>query len=199
MWKQVPGHPRYEVSDTGRARRGTKEVGLKVANTGYRRIWMDGKEYALHRVILETFVGPAPKGALGRHLNDVRTDNRLENLAWGTQKENMADMERNSGHYLSRRSTCKRGHELTPDPNVDGRRYCPECKRTWGHRTGRHKEGYIHARKLTQADVDSMRAEYRQGVRGEYSRLGRKYGISSTQAGNILKGKQWKGNSAPGG
>lgn len=160
---------------------------------------MDGKEYALHRVILETFVGPAPEGAVTRHLNDVRTDNRLENLAWGTQQENMDDMKNNKGHYLSRRSTCKRGHPLEQDPYVKGRRYCPECKRTWRHRTGRSKEGFVYARKLTQEKVDSMRSEYRQGVRGEYARLGRKYGVSGTQVGNILRGEQWKGGGKAGG
>lgn len=45
----------------------------------------------VHNLILEAFVGPRPSGMYGRHLNDIKTDNRLENLAWGTPKQNSAD------------------------------------------------------------------------------------------------------------
>ena len=45
----------------------------------------------VHQLILETFVGPKPKGGVGRHLNDNPLDNRLVNLAWGTRKENSDD------------------------------------------------------------------------------------------------------------
>ncbi len=52
----------------------------------------------IHILVLEAFVGPRPmingRKAEGRHLNDVRTDNRLENLAWGTHQDNVDDRER---------------------------------------------------------------------------------------------------------
>jgi hypothetical protein len=41
--------------------------------------------------IIETFVGPAPPGMECRHENGDRTDNRLENLLWGTRTDNMLD------------------------------------------------------------------------------------------------------------
>lgn len=40
--------------------------------------------------------------------------------------------------------------------------------------------------KLSVDDVAAMRAEFVEGRRGEYARLGRKYGVSSTQARNII-------------
>lgn len=151
---------------------------------------MDGKEYMLHRVVLETFVGPPPPGSYGRHLNDDRSDNRLENLAWGTPQDNVNDMLRNRGHYKWTQETCKRGHPLEPNPWAEGTRYCPVCKADWRNRTGRTRKGYNPNRKLTDEQVRQMRAEYVEGRRGEFARLGRAYGISSVQARNIALGLQ---------
>lgn len=45
----------------------------------------------VHQLVLEAFVGLCPDGMECRHLNGVRDDNRLENLCWGTRKENQND------------------------------------------------------------------------------------------------------------
>ena len=50
---------------------------------------------SVHRIVYETFVGEIEEGKLIRHLNDDPTDNRVENLAQGTQKENMEDALKN--------------------------------------------------------------------------------------------------------
>jgi hypothetical protein len=50
----------------------------------------------IHILLMRAFVGPPPEGMPEvRHLNDVRTDFRLENLAYGTHKQNYADAMRN--------------------------------------------------------------------------------------------------------
>lgn len=65
---------------------------------GYYRVNVrDGstpaKKYAIpvHKLILEAFVGARPPGYVCRHLNGNAFDNRLENLCWGTPKENAQD------------------------------------------------------------------------------------------------------------
>jgi transcriptional regulator with XRE-family HTH domain len=49
------------------------------------------KKHKVHRLILETFVGPCPPGMECRHLDGNPQNNRLDNLCWGTPKENQAD------------------------------------------------------------------------------------------------------------
>lgn len=49
----------------------------------------------IHTLVLLSFIGPCPEGMECRHLNDNKADNRLENLAWGTRQENIADRLRN--------------------------------------------------------------------------------------------------------
>lgn len=59
--------------------------------TGFYR---DGKMQIrrIHVLVLTTFAGPRPfPKAVSRHLNGNSTDNRIENLTWGTQKENIQD------------------------------------------------------------------------------------------------------------
>lgn len=108
-WRPVDGFPGYEISDFGRvkslARRNLqgamrRERILKPdANwAGYHlvRLALDGVKHArlVHRLVLMAFKGECPEGYQARHLNGVRSDNRKDNLEWGTQEENRADQKR---------------------------------------------------------------------------------------------------------
>lgn len=83
-------------------------------------------------LVLESFVGPRPDGKVIRHLNDVSSDARLDNLRWGTMSENRYDSVRNGRHFQANLTHCKRGHELVA-PNLratalrQGRRGCLVC------------------------------------------------------------------------
>lgn len=111
-WRDVVGFPGYQVSDQGRVRSRHKlgrggGLGsvwrlLKIrVNKQNRRhqvmLCRDGKKFYPYvaKLVLEAFVGPCPEGQEVRHLNDIRTDDRRENLAWGTRLQNMADRKRN--------------------------------------------------------------------------------------------------------
>lgn len=62
-----------------------------VLNEGRFQITYKGKNYRIHRMVCEAFAGAAPfPGAVVMHLDENAENNRAENLAWGTQKENMA-------------------------------------------------------------------------------------------------------------
>jgi len=47
------------------------------------------KKYMVHRLVLQSFVGPCPVGHEGAHLNGIPNDNFISNLRWVTKKENM--------------------------------------------------------------------------------------------------------------
>ena len=70
---------------------GTKCRASKTARHEYMNIY--NKFYGnmkVHRLVCEAFHGEAPDGKnIVLHLNEDATDNRAENLRWGTQKENL--------------------------------------------------------------------------------------------------------------
>lgn len=45
----------------------------------------------VHHLLLETFKSKRPEGMEARHINGIKTDISLENLAWGTPQENADD------------------------------------------------------------------------------------------------------------
>ena len=122
-WKQVPGFPKYEVSSTGLVRRQGRLLKGESKN-GYRAVTLSDSgcvTRSVHRVVLEAFEGPCPEGMQCRHLNDIRTDNRLRNLRWATPTENGADARANGGHRP------RASNRLTPEAvrsiRKDGRHY----------------------------------------------------------------------------
>lgn len=57
----------------------------------FRRAGGKRKTVRIHRLVLERLVGPCPAGCEARHINGNPQDNRIDNLAWSTHKENCAD------------------------------------------------------------------------------------------------------------
>lgn len=59
----------------------------------------------IHRLVLETFVGSCPKGMQCRHLDGNKFNNKLDNLCWGTPKENASDRTRHGNTRKKERHT----------------------------------------------------------------------------------------------
>jgi len=93
----------YEVSDHGRMRSLTRRfcIGRMLVSrknpAGYKyNVLSDARKKfrttrTVHRMVLEAFVGPRPKGMQARHLDGTRDNNHIDNLCWGTKSENMMD------------------------------------------------------------------------------------------------------------
>jgi hypothetical protein len=56
---------------------------------GYRTTTLKGKNYLLHRLIAECFIPNPDNKPTVDHINRNPSDNRIENLRWATQKEQM--------------------------------------------------------------------------------------------------------------
>ena len=50
----------------------------------------------IHTVVMQSFMGFPDEGLVICHYNDIKTDNRLENLRYDTQDANHKDRVRNS-------------------------------------------------------------------------------------------------------
>lgn len=126
----------YEVSDFGRVRNSQSGFILKPirSSTGHMRVTLYNPtaQLSIHVMVLSAFVGPPPVGAQCRHLNDVKDDNRLINLKWGSASENRTDQVVNGVDPRSKQTRCNRDHPLT-NGNLRincGTRRCRSCSAT---------------------------------------------------------------------
>lgn len=84
----------------------------KTMPKGYLLVNLCGKMFTVHRLVLETFVGPRPAGMEARHKNGIPSDNRLCNLAWGTRTENYEDRVAFGTHVRGEKNPCAKLNEI---------------------------------------------------------------------------------------
>jgi hypothetical protein len=133
VWKAIPDFPGYEVSSLGRIRTFWKRVGRGKGNgrgaisiiadfpqrimktnpdkyDGYLNVVLrqgdKGITKTVHRLVLETFVGPCPEGYEARHLDNTPGNPDLTNLCWGTKSENHMDRIGNGTYMIGEKNPC---------------------------------------------------------------------------------------------
>jgi len=114
IWRQIPGYPRYCVSDDGRVKssdmsvnargggiaiRKGRELHLVKKANGYWAVTLTAdngrRQFMVHRLVAEVFHGGPPhQGAHVLHGDGDKDNNSAANLRWGTPADNHADTEK---------------------------------------------------------------------------------------------------------
>ena len=117
-WRDIKGYEgKYQVSNLGRVKGLERTVNtwnayktlyervLKtyMAYNGYLKVVLQGKTKLIHRLVAEAFIPNPENKPQVNHKNEVKQDNRVENLEWVTAKENV-----NYGTSLRRRAATQR-------------------------------------------------------------------------------------------
>jgi hypothetical protein len=157
-WRPVVGHEGlYSVSSWGRVRSEDRAVLVRkyeepylmsvpgrilfpgTDKYGYKRVSLHKNgirsKRKIHHIVAEAFNGPRPTGLEVRHLDDCKSNNTPENLAYGTQSENQQDRRRNGVNPNLNKTRCKHNHEYSVENTritKAGTRRCKICERETG-------------------------------------------------------------------
>ena len=91
----------YQVSNFGSIRNSSGKI-LKPWKHRSGHLYVSlgrTKRGQVHRFVMAAFGPPCLPGQECRHLDGDPENNRIDNLAWGTRKENVDDLKRVTGRY----------------------------------------------------------------------------------------------------
>lgn len=97
---RVYSHAR-EIGGQGKRRKG-KYLRLKAGTRGYSEVglvdkYKKRKYFLVHRIVASVYIDKIEGKNYVNHINNIRTDNRVENLEWCTQLENIRHAINNFG------------------------------------------------------------------------------------------------------
>lgn len=102
IWKEIPNFPNYKISNFGiiisKKRPKTQGGIIKPSKFNKNRhlnvtLYKNNKKYtkAVHRLVLEAFIGFCPQNMECCHNDGNGLNNRLDNLRWDTPNNNQQD------------------------------------------------------------------------------------------------------------
>ena len=130
-------------------------------NSGYFFVSLSGKNFLVSRLVAMTFIPNPDNLPQVNHKNGIKTDNRVENLEWCSQTQNMVHAYR-AGLYGEKtlraaRENVKKAHDAT--------------------------------RKISPAMAEEISARYASGGLAQ-SALARDFGVSQTLISRVIRRHQ---------
>jgi len=123
VWKDIPGYEgKYQASTLGRIKSLSRIINSRNQNGAFsykskEQLLSPGKHdkcghlsvmlnaprkcFTVHQLVMLTFYGPPPEGKVVCHTNGNAMDNRLCNLRYDTQSENVIDVFRQGKKWRS--------------------------------------------------------------------------------------------------
>lgn len=125
-WRAIPGHEGYFASRDGeilsfvKSENKPRILSQITSSDGHKYVFLysgkKAKKVFVHRAVLMAWDRLPDPGEEARHLDDDPDKNSIDNLAWGTRVENVADKRRNGGLPVGERSGT---HKLTEDQVIE--------------------------------------------------------------------------------
>lgn len=176
IWKDIKGFDNYQISNLCRVKnvKFNRFVKPLLDKHGYTcvNLYKDGKmkHLLLHRLLAIAFIPNPENKPCVDHINTDRTDNRIENLRWVTNKEN-----HNNPLSLVNHANASRGRVVSEE----------QKKRQSEKMKGRFKGVRKFSKKIIQLTLDGNFVREWDSIKDAAD----SFGVTSSAIWNCLNGK----------